>query len=295
MKKQTMIRRWAALMVCVCLLCGLLTSCSGNATNEEKAPYAVIVRSEGGLPLADVRVTVYKDSAHTQMVWAALTGKDGMVTFQATPAAGMKVVLSELPDGYEAETSYRIESEQTTVKLKAHLVDATDLSTLRLSLGDMMCDFSVMAGDPSPTASSPMTEYTLSELLKTKKAVVLNFWFEGCGPCRAEFPYLQKAYEQYGEDVAVLAINPYDGDAQSVLTYAANLGLTFPVVKGDAAWASCMQITAYPTTVVIDRYGSIAMIHKGSITQEGVFETVFDHFIADDYVQSTVRNIGDLA
>lgn len=179
------------------------------------------------------------------------------------------------------------------IRLQAALQDGA-LADQSLSLGDMMCDFSVMAGDPAVTSSTLTVEYTLSELLKTKKAVVLNFWFEGCGPCRTEFPYLQKAYEAYADEIEVLAINPYDGTAQSVITYAANLGLTFPVVKGEDAWQSAMELTAYPTTVVIDRYGMIAMIHKGSVTQEGVFEAVFDHFTADDYVQHTVRNLSEL-
>jgi len=160
--------------------------------------------------------------------------------------------------------------------------------------GDMMCDFSVVAGDGDVTSSTPTTEYTLSELLKTKKAVVLNFWFENCGPCRAEFPYLQNAYKEYADDIEVLAINPYDGTPDSVLIYAANLGLTFPVMKGEGYWASSMNLSAYPTTVVIDRYGMIAMVHRGAVTEVGVFEKVFAFFTADDYVQQTVRNISEL-
>lgn len=289
--KKFMFRRLVALCLCVCVCAGSLTACK---TTESKTSYTVTVQSEGGLPLENVRVNVYKHDSTTDLVWAAMTDENGTVSFEATPATEFDAVLSELPDGYEAEESYLLNGEKTVLRLKARLLEGGDLSAYRLSLGDMMCDFSVMAGDPAVTASTTMTEYTLSELLQTKKAVVLNFWFENCGPCRAEFPYLQKAYEKYADDIEVLAINSYDGTAASVLTYAANLGLTFPVIKGDAAWQSCMQLTAYPTTVVIDRYGMIALIHKGAVVGEGVFEAVFEHFIADDYVQTAVRNLSDL-
>ena len=63
---------------------------------------------------------------------------------------------------------------------------------------------------------------------------------------------------------------------------------------GDAAWQSCMRLTAYPTTVVIDRYGMICMLFQGSVTQEGVFERVFEHFTKDDYQQQLFRNPTEL-
>jgi thiol-disulfide isomerase/thioredoxin len=64
----------------------------------------------------------------------------------------------------------------------------------------MVMDFTVT--DPSGNS------YTLSELTAQKKAVVLNFWYVECAPCNAEFPFLQEAYEQYADQIALLALNP---------------------------------------------------------------------------------------
>ena len=40
------------------------------------------------------------------------------------------------------------------------------------------------------------------------RAVLLTYWFPGCGPCRAEFPYFERVIKNYDKDkVAYLAIN----------------------------------------------------------------------------------------
>ena len=289
--KRSLWTRLTAMALCLCMAVGL-TACGAGEKSPAKQSYTVTVQTEGGMPLEGIRVNVYDRNDPTDLVWAAMTDKNGAVTFQADNAA-TDAVLAEVPAGYEAAERYALEGADTVLSLKATLLDGA-LSEYRFSRGDMMCDFTVVAGNADVTSSTAAKEYTLSELLKTKKAVVLNFWFEGCGPCRAEFPYLQTAYETYADDVEVLAINPYDGTAASVQTYAANLGLTFPVMKGDEAWMSALNVTAFPTTVVIDRYGMIAMVHTGAVTGIGEFEKVFGFFTSDDYVQTTVRNFSDI-
>jgi len=42
--------------------------------------------------------------------------------------------------------------------------------------------------------------------------VVANLWASWCGPCRAEFPTLQKLSARYGKEVAFLGVNSKDSD-----------------------------------------------------------------------------------
>ena len=66
------------------------------------------------------------------------------------------------------------------------------------------------------------------------------------------------------------------------------------MAKGDSSWESAFGVTAYPTTVVIDRYGTVAMMHTGYLTSKEDFAKVFDYFTADNYTQSVVRNLSDI-
>ncbi len=44
---------------------------------------------------------------------------------------------------------------------------------------------------------------------------VVNVWASWCGPCRYEFPTLQKLSAQYGKQVAFLGVNSQDSDARA--------------------------------------------------------------------------------
>ncbi len=169
---------------------------------------------------------------------------------------------------------------------KAKLVSNADLSTSSYELGDYMGDYTITDVNGNT--------YKFSELLETKKAIVLNFWFINCGPCQMEFPYLQSASDKYNDDVAVIAINPTTDKENEIKKYATQNELTLPLAKGNEDWISALGISGFPTTVVIDRYGKIALSHEGAITQDGVFGSIFKFFSDDDYKQSIIRNISDI-
>ena len=270
------------------LLTVFLTGCSGSGDNADtkKSLYTIQIETQGGMPLEDITVKIFKDAEMQNLQWASETDNEGKITFSADSSKTYFAVLKDVPDGYELQSNYEITSENTRILLKTVLGDANDMSGVTYKLGSVVHDFTVIATDGK--------EYKISELLKTKKAVVLNFWYINCGPCKIEFPYLQQAYIDYQDDIELIAINPYDGTDDTVSAYAVENNLTFPMASEDSAWAEIMQLTAYPTTVVIDRYGTICMIHKGMVTSKDEFVKVFEYFTADDYKQTLIRNISDI-
>lgn len=282
-------------VVALCLLLSFCLSLAACREQEEKPTetteparmdYTITVKSQSGQPLVGVGVGVYTDATLNELVWFAKTNEEGSIAFTDYAAEGYVAVLTNLPDGYQAAENYPLTGADTQILLSAVLEEVEDPATVRYKLGDVMNDFTVTAADG--------TEYTLSQLLESRNAVVLNFWYLQCDPCKMEFPYLQTAYEKYSDSIEVLAMNPYNTDPQEVADFRSENGYTFPMMTVEPGWAEAMELTAYPTTVVIDRYGTITMIHKGSITEEGVFESIFDFFGKEEYTQAIVENVEEL-
>lgn len=293
-KKWILIGGVVVLCLVICL-CAVMCSSAGQGEAVSDEPtgttgtgimdYTVQVSAEAGTPLEGIGVYVYTDFRMEELVWFAKTDAEGKLTFTDIPSDNFVAVLSDVPAGYLVEEYYPLTGEMTQITLSTGLMEA-DLSKVTYKLGDLMLDFSVTAPDG--------TVYKFSELLEEKDVVILNFWYLECGPCKSEFPYLQEAYEQYSDKVAVLAMNPVNQDNEEIEQFRKDNGYTFPMMTCDPNWEKAMQITAYPTTVVIDRYGYISLIHRGSITEAETFEAVMDYFSAEDYEHTTFKNIEDL-
>lgn len=296
-------KRLLAALLCLLLMFSIgMAACAGTGGEEATKPgpsaaapvpntangkmaYTLVLTSEGGMPLQDVGVYFYTDSTLAELVWFAKTDAEGKAGFEDLSGDSYVAVLDKVPDGYKVEPFYPLTGEITQIVLGADMAEG-DLATVQYVLGDMMRNFSVTGSDG--------TVYMLSELLQQKKAVVLNFWYLECAPCRSEFPFLQEAYSRYSEQIEVLALNPVNTDSAAIDAFRQEQNLTFPMLACDPAWAQAMQLTAYPTTVVIDRFGTIALIHRGSIDQTKTFADAFAFFTAEDYKQTAVKDILDL-
>ena len=290
---QNKVFLWSAVGVAVILVAAILAIVllGGNTGNPDDGTtpggdttYTVQVSTNAGAALADVDVLIYADSTLDDLVNVAKTDKDGIATFTAATGS-YAVVLKGVPAGYLPEASYPVSEATTKIVLNATPVANADLTKDKFSLGSVMFDFNI--------TDTEGNTYVLSELLQQKKAVVLNFWYKSCEPCKAEFPYLQEAYELYSEDMAVLAMNHIDAE-EAIAAFQQENGYTFPMVSCDPVWQQLMKLTAYPTTVIIDRYGMISLIHTGSLTEPQVFKDAFAFFCAEDYVHTPVKDILEL-
>ena len=278
-------KRILLILLCAALL---LAGC-GKKKDDTPAgaptTYTVAVTSAGGVGLEDVSVYIYEDSTLKELVAVIKTDAEGKASFTDGARDTYVAVLKDIPTGYAAEAFYPLTGELTTIILQTG--EMSDAEELTYKLGDAMMNFAVT--DPSGT------EYTFNDLIQSKKAVVLNFFYNECEPCKMEFPYLQEAYELYKDDIAVLAMNPVNTDATAIAALQKELGVTFPMVACDPQWESIMQLRAYPTTVIVDRFGNICLIHVGSVPDTKTFADAFAYFTAEDYEQKFIEAIGDLA
>lgn len=288
--------RLSAILAALCLI---LTGCAnggGESSQPSAAPsteatvpsasaveHTVSLTNLAGKALTKVDIRIYADASLTDLIAAGKTDTSGKFTFKRVPADGYVAVLSKVPTGYGIAPYYELTGEQTALKLSPADISPEELYEMKFRLGDAMPNFSV-------TGTDGMI-YTLNELLETKKAVVLNFWYMNCDPCKLEFPHIQEAYEKYSDEIAFLAINPMDSDNQQIAQFMQEKGYTFPMLKGDSAWMQMFSINAYPMTVVIDRFGNICLTHSGGVPDTAAFENMFAYFCAEEYAQEYYKSI----
>jgi peroxiredoxin len=125
-----------------------------------------------------------------------------------------------------------------------------------LKIGDAMPDFAL------PDSSGKMVK--LSEVLREKKLVLINFWATWCGPCRVEMPSFEQLYhEQKNNGFVILAIAE-DKERAKVDQYLKEKPVSFPILfdQGNAL-ATQLKIETFPTTVLLDENGKIREVHEG--------------------------------
>ncbi|MER1993193.1 MAG: TlpA disulfide reductase family protein [Eubacteriales bacterium] len=123
--------------------------------------------------------------------------------------------------------------------------------------------------------------FTLSESLKTHDLVVINFWATWCGPCCYEFPFLEKAWEQYSDRVDVLALNVWDERSSDDLLrrFVQEYGLGFSVSRDTMQFLDGMDPEGIPTTLFIDANRCIVHVKAGVSTSTEAFTDLFDSLL----------------
>lgn len=259
-----------------------------TAPAGEKTNYAVSIKSAGGMPLEGVAVSVYADSTMADLQGYDETDAEGKATVQLPQREGYAISLSGVPKGYATEASYSFNGTSAEIVLTSSVVAGESVGDTTFKVGDVMYDFTVTTPDG--------TGVTLSEMLKEKKMVLINFWYTGCSWCVTEFPFMEQAYQTYKDDVGIIAVDPLgEGDA-AIAAFPGSMGLelSFPMAECPSTWSNAFGITGYPTSVIIDRYGVITLIEAGAITSLRPFTSLFETMTADDYQQKLYSSIGEL-
>ena len=285
-------KRVLSLLLIVAMLCSM-AACGGEpaeqpteaAVSTETAIYTVTVETAGGMMMPGLDVYIYADNTLSDLKQFGQTNENGQISFEMPKSDSYAVTLSGVAKGYELAESYAFNGNTARITLTSSLIKDESLSGATLGLGDVMYDFNVLTPDGETVS--------LSQMLSEKKMVLLNFWYTTCSWCVTEFPFMEAAYQTYGEDAGIIALDPFDEDA-AIKSFQTDMGLTFPMAKCPSAWSSTFSVGGYPTSIVVDRYGVICLVVSGAIPSERAFMSIFEHFTAEDYEQKLIVEAEEL-
>lgn len=119
-------------------------------------------------------------------------------------------------------------------------------------------------GMPFPALELPVLDGDSLRLGDVASPRLINFWATWCLPCRAEMASLNRLYQDYAtRGLSIYAVS-VDEDSHLVREYLRKSPLAFAVlldVGGRAA--SGLGVTAYPTTLLVDRHEKVSGIWVG--------------------------------
>lgn len=269
---------------------GTVIGGGNGGTTTGDTEHTIRVVTVGGMPLEGVMVYVYDGDNICAM--PTETDENGEAKFTLANSGDYSVQLDGAPDGYNVragetkEDRYPLTPPDTVITLSSAPIKEGGFKS-SYELGDVMYDFTLTDVNGK--------QHTLSEMLKTKDMVMLNFWYVGCSNCYYEFPYINTVYDAYKDDIEILAINDYATDTvEDVKAYPEYLGedLKMPLFKVDPETLSIASFSSggWPTTVIIDRYGVVCMIEIGAVLGESKWKNIFDRFVGEDYKQALITD-----
>ena len=140
---------------------------------------------------------------------------------------------------------------------------------------DILPDFTVKTIDGS--------DFTLSEALKDHDLVVINLFATWCSYCEIEFPYLQEAWSQCADKVAVIALSIEPDDSEEdLLDYAEENSLTLPIGREEGTDLSRFANEGVPVTILVDKTGRVAAVELGAKVSTQEFLDLFNRYRSEN-------------
>jgi cytochrome c biogenesis protein CcmG/thiol:disulfide interchange protein DsbE len=98
--------------------------------------------------------------------------------------------------------------------------------------------------------------------------VVVNVWASWCGPCRQEFPTLQKLSARYGKKVAFLGVNSEDS-SDAAATFLEEAPVPYPSYSDpDKDIYDTIGGLGFPNTAYYDPSGDLLYVKQGAYGSE---------------------------
>lgn len=141
-------------------------------------------------------------------------------------------------------------------------------------------------GDPVEVSGDTVDGGQLDLADLRGKVVVVNVWWSGCGPCRAEMPMLVAAEKELPrQGVAFVGVNIRDLAPETAAAFERERGVDYPSIY-DPGSETLDEFGRYrpasmPSTVVLDEDGRVAVLISGEIPSQTTLVTLVEDLIAE--------------
>ena len=191
----------------------------------------------------------------------------------AVPAAALLVLTGCSSDGND-----NLQAQWNEASDKGYIEG--DGSTLSIAPGERT--------DPVEYEGETEQGERLSSDDTVGNVTVVNFWYAGCAPCRAEAPDLVEAYDEFSpEGVNFVGVNTRDQVAQA-LQFSEEFAIEYPSIMDSAegravqrAFAGQVPLNAVPTTLVLDAEGRVAHRILGQLAGASQLRTLINETLAE--------------
>jgi cytochrome c biogenesis protein CcmG/thiol:disulfide interchange protein DsbE len=102
--------------------------------------------------------------------------------------------------------------------------------------------------------------------------IVVNLWASWCGPCRQEFPVLQRLSASYGKRVAFLGVDSEDSN-DAAATFLDEEPVPYPsYADPDKEIYESLEAFGFPNTAFYDERGKVVYLKRGPYRDEAELE-----------------------
>ncbi len=132
----------------------------------------------------------------------------------------------------------------------------------------------VMPDIPLFTLDDQQTSF---DEVRAGRPAIVNYFASWCPPCKAELPYFEKAWQQYGDEIAFIFLDSLDGQRETKATidkFIKEFPFRAPVYWDEGIFAFIFNTNSLPTTVFFDRDGRIVTGFLGMVNENALEESI---------------------
>ncbi len=132
----------------------------------------------------------------------------------------------------------------------------------------------VMPDIPLFTLDGRQTSF---DAVREGKPAIINYFASWVPPSKALLPYFEKAWQQYGDEVAFIFLAALDGEREtkeSITAFIKEFPFEAPVYWDEGIFAFVFNTNSLPTTVFFDRDGRIVTGFLGMMNEQTLDEAI---------------------